>query len=400
MKSQLRLALVALGGVLALLLTAVLAYQLAAARVPQHRAALEELIRHETGLEVSFSELSVRWGWYGPEAVFHGVELGEPEAAQRLLRAPRLIVGLDPWRMVRSGAAGGRPHHAGESRHRSRRARAGRAAAARAAAPGAGTLLMPDGASSSRWRGGRIDIEGGTLTLAALTARRSVDRHHPPRAAAPPGGGRGARTRWCCCRRAWAPARTWPADDGDPALPEARAARSASRASGSNSPAGTRWSRVRRSSPTCRRRAAATSSCTQRSTHGRMLSADGEVQAQALEWDAPRRRLGLRAAARRVAAGAPRRAWHLSVQRARSSVRPPCGGDRRARCRRRWRLRARPAAARAARGTRGNRALVWPRSCRCSKLPLGGEVRAAELRLERAARRAARACERRRSLPT
>jgi hypothetical protein len=60
MKSQLRLALVTLGSVLALLLTAVLAYQLAAARVPQQRAALEELIRHETGLEVSFSELSVR----------------------------------------------------------------------------------------------------------------------------------------------------------------------------------------------------------------------------------------------------------------------------------------------------------------------------------------------------
>src|SRR5579863_2609064 len=102
MKSQLRLALVTLGSVLALLLAAVLAYQLVAARVPQQRAALEQLIRHETGLEVRFSELSVRWGWHGPEAVFHNVELGEPGAGSALLRAPRLIVGLDPWRMVRS----------------------------------------------------------------------------------------------------------------------------------------------------------------------------------------------------------------------------------------------------------------------------------------------------------
>jgi len=71
--------------------------------VPQHRAALEELIRQQTGLNVSFSELGVRWGWYGPEAVFHGVVLAEPAGRGALLRAPQLIVGLDTWRMVRSG---------------------------------------------------------------------------------------------------------------------------------------------------------------------------------------------------------------------------------------------------------------------------------------------------------
>src|ERR1700694_4951350 len=74
-----------------------------AARVPQHHAALEELIRQQTGLNVSFSELSVRWGWYGPEVVFHSVVLGEPAGRGALLRAPQLIVGLDAWRMVRSG---------------------------------------------------------------------------------------------------------------------------------------------------------------------------------------------------------------------------------------------------------------------------------------------------------
>src|SRR5579862_4552940 len=84
--APIRLALLALGAVAIFLAIVLIAFELAAARVPQHRAALEELIRHETGLEISFSRLSVRWGWYGPEAVFHEVALGEPGAAA-LLRA-------------------------------------------------------------------------------------------------------------------------------------------------------------------------------------------------------------------------------------------------------------------------------------------------------------------------
>src|SRR5689334_11871957 len=55
-----------------------LAYQLAVARVPQHRASLERLVRAQTGLDIHFDELGLRWGWYGPEAVFRRVELGEP----------------------------------------------------------------------------------------------------------------------------------------------------------------------------------------------------------------------------------------------------------------------------------------------------------------------------------
>jgi uncharacterized protein YhdP len=73
----------------------ILAYQLTAARVPEHRAALEHLVRAETGLDLRFEELSLRWGWYGPEAVFSRVELGEPGRANALLRAPELIVTFD-----------------------------------------------------------------------------------------------------------------------------------------------------------------------------------------------------------------------------------------------------------------------------------------------------------------
>src|ERR1700738_3170604 len=92
-----------LGGATILGAVVLIACELAAARVPQHRAALEELIRQQTGLNVSFSELSARWGWYRPEGVFHGVVLGDPGGRGALLRAPQLIVGLDAWGMVRSG---------------------------------------------------------------------------------------------------------------------------------------------------------------------------------------------------------------------------------------------------------------------------------------------------------
>lgn len=162
--SHVRLALLALGGAAILLTALLMAYELARARVPQHRAALEDLIRHETGLEVRFSELSVRWGWYGPEAVFHNVELGEPGARGSLLRAPRLIVSLDTWRMARSGHL-----------------EAGRITLVNpdidlaAAAEGGGRRAAADGARSgaldlgrrilSHWSHGQIDIAGGTLRV-------------------------------------------------------------------------------------------------------------------------------------------------------------------------------------------------------------------------------------------
>jgi len=158
--APLRTALLALGGSFALLTLLLLAYGLATARVPQHRAALEELIRHQTGLEVRFNSLAVRWGWYGPEALFQDVELGEPGARTPLLRAQRLIVALDAWRMARSGHLEARRitlenpliDLAGDRR-------GGPRAAARTPADArlAGTRIL------ARWRGGQINISGGTL---------------------------------------------------------------------------------------------------------------------------------------------------------------------------------------------------------------------------------------------
>jgi uncharacterized protein YhdP len=148
------------------------AYELALARVPQHRAALERLVRAETGLDIRFSELALRWGWYGPEAVFLRVELDEPGSAEALLRAPELVVGFDAWRTLRSGHpeagrialvapdidfAGVMAAHEGIPR--------ARPVPAGVATKVAAVPTLDRVAVLQRWRGGRIDIEGGTLRL-------------------------------------------------------------------------------------------------------------------------------------------------------------------------------------------------------------------------------------------
>jgi len=138
----------------------IFAYQLTAARVPEHRAALEALMRSQTGLDLRFEELGLRWGWYGPEAVFSGVELGEPGRAHVLLRAPQLVVAFDAWRTLQSGSLQtGRITLVAPDidLELALGARAGGAALPPAAAPS--DIL-------AGWRGGRIDFEGGTLHVA------------------------------------------------------------------------------------------------------------------------------------------------------------------------------------------------------------------------------------------
>ena len=169
--ARLRAALLVLGAALALCLVGLVAYQAAAARVPQHRAALEELIRRQTGLEIRFTGLAVHWGWYGPEALFQEVELGEPNARSPLLRAPRLIIGLDAWRTLRSGHLEARRitleapsiDLAGEGPR-----------PLRPAAKGAAGVRRPDAHSLGRWSGGEIHLSGGTLRI-VLPGRTDAD---------------------------------------------------------------------------------------------------------------------------------------------------------------------------------------------------------------------------------
>jgi uncharacterized protein YhdP len=197
----LRVAAFVLAGALVFFGVVVFAYELAVARVPQHRAALEHLVRAQTGLDIRFDELGLRWGWYGPEAVFRRVELGEPQRSTVLLRAPELVVGFDIWQTLRTGqlaasritlvaadidlsrsavgrraesvgetAASGRARGLGEALVRGHSATPDSSRAGHDAAHAENDFARSPGADGVRllenWQGGRVDLEGGTLRLA------------------------------------------------------------------------------------------------------------------------------------------------------------------------------------------------------------------------------------------
>ena len=158
-----RVTALVLAGVVGFFGIVLLAYELAVARVPQHRAALERLVRAQTGLDIRFDELGLRWGWYGPEAVFRRVELGEPRRSAVLLRAPELVVGLDVWQTLRSGQVeAGRITLVAADIDLTRDAAGSGARSANAseATPSADGVRLLEG-----WQGGRVDLEGGTLRL-------------------------------------------------------------------------------------------------------------------------------------------------------------------------------------------------------------------------------------------
>ncbi len=175
-RSHVRMALLALAGVALLGALALLAYALAASQVPQQRATLESLVRAETGLDVRFRELRVRWGWYGPEAVFRAVELREPGDDELLLAAPELVAGVDLWRMLRSGElAVGRITLVNPDIDLTRTTAAVRAA------PGAAVPVR--GARDparllAHWRGSRVEVVGGTLRAAPAGVAVAADIRH------------------------------------------------------------------------------------------------------------------------------------------------------------------------------------------------------------------------------
>jgi uncharacterized protein YhdP len=153
-----RVSLITLAAASLLATVALFTYALTAASVPESRATLENLVHAETGLDVRFTELRLRWGWYGPEAVFRSVELREPGAAHPLLTAPQLVLGVDLWRMLRSGDLGvSRITLVDPDIDVTDRVPARAARTRLRAAPASPARLL------ARWRGTRIDVEGGTL---------------------------------------------------------------------------------------------------------------------------------------------------------------------------------------------------------------------------------------------
>jgi len=163
-RRALRIAAVCLVGLAAFAVTVAFAYQLALARVPQHRAALERLVRSQTGLDIRFNELDLRWGWYGPEAVFRKVELGEPGKSNVLLRAPQLLVGFDALKTIRTRQlAAGRITLVAPDIDFERLGRDARNPDP--VTPQPEESAAPRVKILQRWRDGRIDIESGTLRL-------------------------------------------------------------------------------------------------------------------------------------------------------------------------------------------------------------------------------------------
>lgn len=79
-------------------------YTIALARLPQQRAAIESLIRAQTGYDLRFDRVAVRLGFYGPEAQFTDVQMWRPGSERRLLRASELVVRFETWRLLRTGS--------------------------------------------------------------------------------------------------------------------------------------------------------------------------------------------------------------------------------------------------------------------------------------------------------
>ena len=123
------------------------------------------------------------------------------------LRATELVVGLDAWRTVRSGQL-----EAGRitliDPDIDLGARAGALVDTDRAGPGAPAEILADARRVlGRWRGGRIDIQDGTLRWPAPAAAAPLPRSGALTCAA--SGLTGAPTRICCCRILWGAARIW-----------------------------------------------------------------------------------------------------------------------------------------------------------------------------------------------
>ncbi len=99
-----RTAWVAAGWLLVSVAALLGAYTMALARLPQQRAAIESLVRAQTGYDLRFGRLAVRLGFYGPEAQFTDVEMWRPGGERRLLQAAELVVRFETWRLLRSGS--------------------------------------------------------------------------------------------------------------------------------------------------------------------------------------------------------------------------------------------------------------------------------------------------------
>jgi uncharacterized protein (TIGR02099 family) len=91
------------GGLLLLLLLAMLAVKLALDRAPHYQAEIKEWLHAQTGFHVAFAHVSPAFRWYGPELYFEQLELRSKDDQRVLARAAGGRVAADVWQLIRSG---------------------------------------------------------------------------------------------------------------------------------------------------------------------------------------------------------------------------------------------------------------------------------------------------------
>src|SRR6201996_7641060 len=92
-----------LGGLLLLVLLAMLALKLILDRAPQYQAEIKEWVHSQTGYHIGFAHVSPAFRWYGPELYFDRLELRSKDDQRALARAAGGRVAVDVWQLIRPG---------------------------------------------------------------------------------------------------------------------------------------------------------------------------------------------------------------------------------------------------------------------------------------------------------
>ncbi len=91
------------GGLLLLVLLAMLGLKIALDRAPRYQAEIKEWLHAQTGYYVAFAHVSPAFRWYGPELYFDRLELRSKDDKRVLARAAGGRVAADIWQLIRSG---------------------------------------------------------------------------------------------------------------------------------------------------------------------------------------------------------------------------------------------------------------------------------------------------------
>src|SRR6202046_2581482 len=91
------------GGLLLLVLLAMLGVKLALDRAPQYQAEIKQWLYAQSGYHIAFAHVSPAFRWYGPELYFDRLELRSKDDQRVLARAAGGRIGADLWQLFRSG---------------------------------------------------------------------------------------------------------------------------------------------------------------------------------------------------------------------------------------------------------------------------------------------------------